>query len=509
MIEKCLSQSLQRKVREHCRIKGLNPLFFLVLIFVVSIWDVSVTPGQISYSQLINGGVALKNAGDLDGAIAAYSSAIQLDPSAPFAYYNRAIVKRAKQDFAGALNDYIRTLEVDPKNVAAYCNRGILRNEMGDLPRATSDLESAIKIDPTDGCAYQARGVMRSAANDLDNAIKDFGIALKLLKEPDAMASTFNNRGWAKFLKKENKGAIEDFSAAISVDPLYKEAYNNRGLANSREGHVVEALADYGKSIELDKKNANGYFNRGVLLANMRDFGGSLTDLNVSVQLMPKDAASYFYRGLARSNLGDPDGAITDFSTALALSPEYSGVFTLRGYAYGKQGKYSEAMADYEKALRANPNNAEALRYRAWTKLFMNDGRGAYDDAIVSLQHANPKFPSTGYAIIIGFIGLRKSGSQSSAETFLKTWLKQVPPDNWTTKILCFFDGQLSEERLLTFATVKTAQTEAHTYIAEIKEFSGDHAAALKHFQWVKTEGEKNMTEFTLAIKEIERLQPL
>jgi len=50
----------------------------------------------------------------LDGEIADYTRALELDPKLADAYYNRGIAKQAKGNVNGAIADFKQTLEIDP-----------------------------------------------------------------------------------------------------------------------------------------------------------------------------------------------------------------------------------------------------------------------------------------------------------------------------------------------------------------------------------------------------------
>src|SRR3954447_13913587 len=58
-----------------------------------------------------NRGNAKGAAGDLDGAIADYNHALQLDPKLAEAYYNRGNVKAKSNDLEGAITEYTRAIE--------------------------------------------------------------------------------------------------------------------------------------------------------------------------------------------------------------------------------------------------------------------------------------------------------------------------------------------------------------------------------------------------------------
>jgi tetratricopeptide (TPR) repeat protein len=149
-----------------------------------------------SGEDLVNRGIEKAKNGDLDGAIADFNRAIELNPKDDAPYYNRAQAKRLKNDTAGAIADYTRAIEVGSTNPAAYNNRGNARAENNDRDGAIADYSRAIELRPDYARAYYNRAVARKEKGDATGAAADFKHAQQLdpgltSEEPEA-ASTSN-----------------------------------------------------------------------------------------------------------------------------------------------------------------------------------------------------------------------------------------------------------------------------------------------------------------------------
>jgi tetratricopeptide (TPR) repeat protein len=100
--------------------------------------------------EILNGrATAKRRNGDTSGALADYAESIRLDPSNPYTYFNRAVVKSVLKDFSGAIEDTSKAIERAPELAEAYALRGDCRvKDPKQLREAISDLEKAIQLKP-------------------------------------------------------------------------------------------------------------------------------------------------------------------------------------------------------------------------------------------------------------------------------------------------------------------------------------------------------------------------
>jgi tetratricopeptide (TPR) repeat protein len=145
---------------------------------------------------------------DHDGAIADYTQAIQLAPTAvshsadwvllrwegrwlqigpepdtASYYYNRASPRARLGDWRGASEDLTQAIRLSPDHVEYYQRRGRIRGEAGDMQGALEDFTQVIQRTPNEAGAYEDRGGIRAAQGDKQRAIEDFQKAAALYQK--------------------------------------------------------------------------------------------------------------------------------------------------------------------------------------------------------------------------------------------------------------------------------------------------------------------------------------
>lgn len=284
-----------------------NLLVFVLAVFVlftsyqtvtrVKVWKNSITlwsdaisrfdyenSGHIcrGYAVAFNNRAEAKiNSADYNGALADINIAILNDPKYKLAYNNSGIIKNELKDFAGAINDYNMALQLDPKQWEAYYNIGNLYNTLQKYQEAILNFNKAIELFPENSNIYVNRGISFQSINKPAEALKDFNKAIEL--SPNYYA--FVNRANFKLNSGDLKGAINDYSNAITLNPNDYRLYHNRGVAYFRNNQYKEAIADMDTEINLTSNNALAYYFRGMSKINLKMKDDGCSDLLLSGKL--------------------------------------------------------------------------------------------------------------------------------------------------------------------------------------------------------------------------------
>ncbi|CAN5786027.1 hypothetical protein BH24ACI3_BH24ACI3_11210 [soil metagenome] len=404
--------------------------------------------------------------------IANFTKVIELNVAVPQAYLNRGYAYRLEGNYDLAITDFTKAIELKPDYDFAYGNRANVYLKKGNFDLALADINKAIQLKPDTAAAYNDRGLTHRRMGNEDLALADFDRAIQLYGDSRSA-----------FL-----------------------AYFNRGLLRCSQGCSDLALSDYNKAIQLNPNFAEAYVERGSIYDTKRRFDLALADYEIALQLKPDLPNAYNGRGWVYHQQRLFDRAIADYTTAIRIKPDYATAYCNRGVAYGAVGEHDLAIADHSKALELDPNlNDEIYRSRALAYFLKNDHENAYRDTVVYLKRTGISGEIAPYGIMIGYLGLRKNGDTTRADTFLKSWLKLLKPTVWSTQILRYFDGQMTAEELLALADDNDKQTEAHAYIGEILLSENKKAEAFEHFNWVKDNGNITFLEYQISLEELRR----
>jgi tetratricopeptide (TPR) repeat protein len=263
----------------------------------------SALPEEVRAIALLSLGRMFADRGEYERARAALVQALTRPPDDPQAaaslYFLSGYVAQVGDppDLDEAVEAYSRALKAQPDLAAAYNNRGL---------------------------AYLRRGL----AGDAALAVNDLTQAMAFLS-PDA--SLLTNRGAAYLRLAGNPGeasglrpqeattlAVQDFDAAIALEPDMVEAIFDRGIAYVRLDEKENWLADFERVLELDADHAGAA--NGLCWA-------------YALEQAPESALPYCERAVAL----DSTGAGLDS----------------RAIVYGELGRYTEAAADMESYLQS------------------------------------------------------------------------------------------------------------------------------------------------------------
>ena len=162
----------------------IAPRFLSFTCLLGLLLGASALPAQTTAREYNSRGNGRQAKGDLDGAIADFTKAIEINPDYAIAYNNRGQALRAKGDLAGAIADFSTAIELTPNFAAAFANRGAAKRANHDLEGAIADCTKAIGLDPQSASAYSNRGYARKASGDTAGAAADLKKAAQLEGRP-------------------------------------------------------------------------------------------------------------------------------------------------------------------------------------------------------------------------------------------------------------------------------------------------------------------------------------
>jgi protein O-mannosyl-transferase len=205
-----------------------------------------------------NRGVARKQAGDRQGALADFTEGIDLNPRDSRPWVNRANLHFDAGELDAALRDYNKSLELDPKNAEAYVSRGAAYGAQNKFDLALRDLNRAIELDPMMADAFGNRALLYSSTKLFNEELADIDRYLRL-KPGDA--EMIHMRALALMELNRLPEAELEFDRAIRMSPSTGAWYLNRSHLYQRTGRKAQALDDAQRAQSLGVKVDQQYLN--------------------------------------------------------------------------------------------------------------------------------------------------------------------------------------------------------------------------------------------------------
>ena len=130
-------------------------------------------------------------------------------------YSQRGIARFEKNDLDGAIADFTKAIELNGQN-QEYCYyfRGMAHYRKGNADQAIIDLSKAVAIKPHPRF-YDDRGNLLARQGELDRAIADLNKAIEIAPQ---YAKAYGDRGIVRLMRGENTDAEQDFKKCFALD---------------------------------------------------------------------------------------------------------------------------------------------------------------------------------------------------------------------------------------------------------------------------------------------------
>lgn len=209
-----------------------------------------------------------------------------------------------------------RASQIRSPSVDQHLRSAKARLAGGDHRGALADLDLAFLAAPDDPAVRLLRGRTLSVLGRSGAALEEFNAAIAL--DP-AMADAWAERAAIYLDRSDWPIAASDCCQALDLDASLARAFLTRGIARYRLGSLTEAAEDLRQFLEHEPDNPLAHYWRGLALRDAGDNHHAVTEFNAAIRLNDRYAEAYVARGKARANLGDMTAARSDWTIAAQM----------------------------------------------------------------------------------------------------------------------------------------------------------------------------------------------
>ena len=212
---------------------------------------------------------------------------------------------------------------------------------LGSLTAASAQTATAVTVDKVTGAEV--------ATNET------LGCLGRFRWQPRTQLRLCYNRGNDLWKKGEFDRAIEDYTAALRIEPDDHAALINRGKSWERKGEYDRAIEDYTAALRIKPDLYQALHNRGRAWGDKGELNRTVEDFTAALRIKPDHAPALNDRAWVLATA--PDARLRDGPRAVRLADKLVSLQddaytrdTLAA-AYAEAGRFADAVSAQERSL--------------------------------------------------------------------------------------------------------------------------------------------------------------
>lgn len=242
-----------------------------------------------------------------------------------------------------------------------------------------------------------------------------------------------------------DKDAIEQFNAALVIEPKHIGAFMSLGQLAMYNKRYVEAEGYFQQVLEItaDDQMATGSDRRevalyqlGVIAMQEKRYEDAIGLFKSALRIRKDASDSYYFLALAFDGIGEADEAIRQLEVAVAFDPSFSQAHYYLGQLHTRAGDDVKAARHYALAIQADPEATEpreAVVRFGDPREMLEEAKGlAEKDPEKALEKASIAFyllPGEAEAAAFRAELLEAAGDKATALDMYRTAARLAPED--------------------------------------------------------------------------------
>lgn len=327
---------------------------------------------------------------DLDRALSAYQSFLDIDSDNPKVLELVANIYLQKKDYKNALNVFEKMKELMPQDVSINTRIALLYYEMKETDQAIKIFEDLLQKNPKADRVIYYLGLLYQEQEENQKALSYFS------KVP-ASSSFYNDSILRQVVILKNTDQFDKATnlakEVMMANPLVPDFYDILSSLYVSKKNYSSALIILNQALEKLPRNEHLLFASAVVYEKSGEWEKSIVAMKKVIEVNPKNASALNFVGYTyaehKQNL---DEALILVKQASALSPNDGYILDSLGWVLFLKGESVEAQRILENANKLRPNEATILEHLGDVSLSKQDKRSArkyYEQALFSLSKKN------------------------------------------------------------------------------------------------------------------------
>ena len=340
--------------------------------------------------------LALEQQGKNVEAEAAWRLYLKAHPSNPEPYAHLGLLEARQEHYAEAAPLYRKALALNPAIPGLQLNLGLALFKGGELKQAIVEFQLLLKSqEPASaegqrltiligmahyGLAEYAEAVpylQQAAARDTRNLPLRLALAHSCLWSRQFQCVVNTNHeilslnaesaeadmlvGEALDEMKDRNGAIEQFRAALKVNPKMLDAHFSLGYVLWVLKQYPEAASEFQAELDNNPDHAQAMTYLADVDLHLGHADAALPLLEKAIKLDSEQELAHLDLGILYAGASRQDEALREMKEAERLAPEEVDVHWRLGRLYRTMGRKDEAKAEFDKANQVNKAADQAL----------------------------------------------------------------------------------------------------------------------------------------------------
>ena len=353
-------------------------------------------PQQPPYTR--DAAISLEREGKAVEAEAAWSALAKAHPSNPEPLAHMGLLEARQEHYAQAVLLYRKALALDPKMPGLRLNLGLALFKDGQYKDAIQIFDPLLKAQPPSspeidrlsiliGMSYYGLGqyvqaipyLKQAASHDAQNLPLRLTLAHSCLlsKQYQCVLDAYHEIlalnaesaeadmlvGEALDEMKDSTGAIQEFRAAIQVNPKEPNVHFGLGYLLWTLKQYDEAAKEFQTELDSDPEHIQALLYLADCEIQMQQMQAAEPLLTKALKLNPASSMGHLDLGIVYVETDRKEDAMRELRMATKLAPQDVAAHFRLAQLYRSIGKAAEAKAEFDKAKSINKATNTALLY--------------------------------------------------------------------------------------------------------------------------------------------------